>query len=59
MGSALSKLGMKRAIVVNGYGGLDEPSLQGENKLIFIENGELRYSKIDISDFKQKNIGSS
>ena len=58
MGIALSKLGMNRAIVVNGSGGLDEASLQGENKLIFIEKGELRFSKVNISDFKQNNISN-
>ena len=58
MGIALSKLGMNRAIVVNGSGGLDEASLQGENNLIFIENGELRFSKVNISDFKQNNISN-
>ncbi len=56
MGSALLKLGMKRAIVVHGSGGLDEASLQGENKLVLVENGELRFSRIDISDFNHLNI---
>ena len=58
MASALLKMGMKRAIVVHGNGGLDEASLQGENKLIFVEKGELRYSKINISDFKNENISN-
>jgi len=58
MASALLKMGMKRAIVVHGSGGLDEASLQGENKLIFVEKGELRYSKINISDFKNENISN-
>ena len=58
MASALSKMGMKRAIVIHGSGGLDEASLQGENKLIFVEKGELRFSKINISDFKHENISN-
>ena len=58
MASALLKMGMKRAIVVHGNGGLDEASLQGENKLIFVEKGELRFSKINISDFKNENISN-
>ena len=58
MGSALLKLGMNRAIVVHGSGGLDEASLQGENKLVFVENGELRFSKINISDFNHENISN-
>ena len=37
-------------------GGLDEASLQGENKLIFVEKGELRFSKLNISNFNHENI---
>jgi len=58
MGSALLKMGMNRAIVVYGSGGLDEASLQGENKLVFVENGELRFSEINISDFNHENIAN-
>ena len=58
MGSALLKMGMNRAIVVHGSGGLDEASLQGDNKLVFVENGELRFSKINISDFGLANISN-
>ena len=49
---------MNRAIVVYGSGGLDEASLQGENKLVFVEKGELRFSKINISDFNHENISN-
>ena len=56
MGSALLKMGMNRALVVHGSGGLDEASLQGENKLVYVEKGELRFSKINISDFNHENI---
>ena len=55
MASALLKMGMHRAIVVYGSGGLDEASLQGDNKLVFVDKGKLRYSKINISDFKHEN----
>ncbi len=55
MGSALLKMGMNRVIVVHGAGGLDEASLQGENKLVFVENGKLKFSRINISDFNQEN----
>jgi anthranilate phosphoribosyltransferase len=58
MASALLKMGMNRAIVVYGSGGLDEASLQGENKLIFVDNGKLRFSKINISDFNYENISN-
>ena len=58
MGNALLKMGMSRAIVVHGSGGLDEASLQGENKLVFVEKGKLRFSKINISDFNHENISN-
>ena len=54
MAIALSKLGMNRAIVVHGSGGFDEASLEGDNKIVFVENGKLRYSKINISEFDLK-----
>ena len=58
MGNALLKMGMNKAIVVYGSGGIDEASLQGENKLVFVENDTLRFSKINISDFNQENISN-
>ena len=58
MGSALLKMGMSRAIVVHGCGGLDEASLQGENKLVFVDKGELRFSKLNILDFNLENISN-
>ena len=56
MALALQKLGMQRAIVIHGYGGLDEASLEGENKIIFLENGVLNPSTINFSDFNFENI---
>ena len=56
MASALCNMGIKRAIVVHGYGGLDEASIEGGNNLVFVENGKLRDSVIDISDFNLENI---
>ena len=58
MARALLKMGMNRAIVVHGSGGLDEASLQGENKLVFVEKGELIFSKINISDFNHENTSN-
>jgi len=55
MAVALNKLGMKRAIVIYGYGGLDEASLEGDNKLIFVENGKIKPDKINISQFNIEN----
>ena len=58
MGRALLKMGMNRVIVVHGSGGLDEASLQGENKLVFVEKGELRFSTINITDFNHENTSN-
>ena len=58
MGSALLKMGMNRVIVVHGSGGLDEASLQGDNKLVFVEKGKLRFSKINISEFNHQNVSN-
>ena len=59
MAAALCNMGMNRAIVVHGSGGLDEASLQGDNKLVFVENGKLTNSKLNISDFNYSNIPNS
>ncbi len=59
MASALSRLGMDRAIVVHGYGGLDEASLEGDNEIIFVDKGTLKYSKLNVSDFIHKNTSNS
>ena len=58
MGRALLKMSMNRAIVVHGSGGLDEASLQGENKLVFVEKGELRFSNLNISEFNIENTSN-
>ena len=58
MGRALLNMGMEKVIVVHGSGGLDEASLQGANKLAFVENGQLRFSEINISDFNHENISN-
>tara|TARA_B100000212_G_C27332665_1_gene515380 strand:+ start:71 stop:1099 length:1029 start_codon:yes stop_codon:yes gene_type:complete len=56
MATALNKLGMKRAIVIYGYGGLDEASLEGDNKIIFLDKGELKPSLVNFNDFNFENI---
>ena len=58
MASALNNMGMDRAIVVFGYGGLDEASLEGDNKIIFVDKGELKYSKLNVSDFNYQNTSN-
>jgi anthranilate phosphoribosyltransferase len=39
--NVLKILGRKRAVVLNGAGSMDEASLQGENYLVILENGEI------------------
>ncbi|PWU67072.1 anthranilate phosphoribosyltransferase [Gracilibacillus dipsosauri] len=41
MANVLHKLGRKRALIVNGYGYMDEASLAGENHLVLLDRGEL------------------
>jgi len=59
MAVALDKMGMKRAIVIHGHGSLDEASLEGDNKLIFVDNGQITRSSINISDFGYKNFDNN
>ena len=59
MASALNNMGMNRAIVVYGYGGLDEASLEGDNKIIFVDKGQLKHSKLNVSDFNYKNTSNN
>ena len=47
---ALNLLGLNRAIVVYGSGGLDEASLEGPNQLRFIENGKVKSEVITGTD---------
>tara|TARA_Y100001933_G_C18938251_1_gene538370 strand:- start:43 stop:1077 length:1035 start_codon:yes stop_codon:yes gene_type:complete len=58
MASALNDLGINRGIVIYGYGGLDEASLEGDNKIIFLENGKLETTTINISEFNLENISN-
>ncbi|WP_320676596.1 anthranilate phosphoribosyltransferase [Prochlorococcus sp. MIT 1300] len=47
MAEALCRLGLNRAVVVYGAGGLDEASLEGISQLRFVENGQIKESSID------------
>ncbi len=50
MAEALKNLGLKRAVVVHGAGGLDEASLEGTNQVRFLEDGEIKSQIIDIEE---------
>lgn len=47
MAEVLVALGRKKAIVVHGYGGLDEASLEGENTLAIVENNSYKVTTLD------------
>ncbi|WP_316569931.1 anthranilate phosphoribosyltransferase [Neobacillus sp. YIM B06451] len=55
----LKVLGRKRAIVINGKGSLDEASLEGENNLAIIEDGEIKYFKFTPEEVGLKQINNS
>ena len=47
MAEALAQLGLRRAVVVHGHGGLDEASLAGVNALRLVENGAVQTDQLD------------
>jgi anthranilate phosphoribosyltransferase/anthranilate synthase/phosphoribosyltransferase len=53
-GEVLKTLGRKKAVVLNGAGSMDEASLQGENHLCVLENGQ-----ISSSSFYPEEVGLS
>jgi len=50
MADALALLGLERAVVVHGHGGLDEASLSGPSQLRLIEAGQVRAETITPAD---------
>ncbi|CAI9386713.1 anthranilate phosphoribosyltransferase [Niallia sp. Sow4_A1] len=47
---SLKKLGRKRAVVLNGAGGMDEASLQGDNQLVILQNGKIEETILNPED---------
>lgn len=47
MAEVLGKLGRKKAVVVNGAGRMDEASLQGENYITILNNGNIKEVILD------------
>ena len=47
MAEALALLGLERAVVVHGHGGLDEASLTGPSQLRLVEHGQVRDDSLD------------
>ena len=47
MADALRRLGLERAAVVHGHGGMDEASLSGESELRLLEAGAVRPEVLD------------
>lgn len=47
MAGALALIGLERAVVVFGAGGLDEASLSGCNELRLVERGQVRSDRLD------------
>ena len=47
MAEALARLGLRRAVVVHGHGGLDEASLAGVNALRLVDNGAVQADQLD------------
>lgn len=51
MARSMIRLGVSKGAVVHGFGGLDEASLEGENRVAFVRNGRIETRKIAASDF--------
>tara|TARA_Y100001968_G_C19282859_1_gene680137 strand:- start:227 stop:1015 length:789 start_codon:yes stop_codon:yes gene_type:complete len=58
MAEALQALGLKRAVVVHGAGGLDEASLEGPNQIRFLDKGEVTSSILNATDFGLSNVAN-
>lgn len=59
MARILSLLGRENAMVVSGYGGMDEASLEGENHIAILKNGKIKEDVIRGIDYGFKIIDNS
>ena len=57
MAGALQQLGLSRAVVVHGAGGLDEASLAGPNALRLIESGGITTKEVSPEDLGLTSAG--
>lgn len=55
----LHKLGRKRAVVLNGNGSLDEASLQGENHIVLLEDGNIQEIIVRPEEFGFERVSNS
>ena len=58
MSIALKGMGLKRAVVVHGAGGLDEASLAGPNQFRFLDKGSIKSEIIHPSDIGLSEISN-
>jgi len=58
MAEALAGLGVERAVVVCGFGSMDEFSLEGPNKVCFVNHGSLEEKEIRPEDAGLKRAGN-
>ncbi len=58
MSLALKGMGLKRAVVVHGAGGLDEASLAGANQFRFLDNNSIKTEIIHPSDLGLSEISN-
>ncbi|MEG0127773.1 MAG: anthranilate phosphoribosyltransferase [Clostridium sp.] len=59
MCNILSILGRETAVVVNGYGGMDEASLEGDNHIAYLKNGEIKRLIVNGKDYGLMNAKNS
>jgi anthranilate phosphoribosyltransferase len=47
----VARLGVRRAFIVHGHGGLDEISLSGPTSIGFVDNGRVSFKRVEPNDF--------